>query len=242
MPLDTEMLDAPENLCQSSFITDAAPPSMGPAPFEAFGGAPMEIKIGSWGGSRHGAGRPRKPVVEIVKPAYVPDIPLWCVVAFFGQAEMTATTELTRQGYETYLPMVAVRRRDPVLPTMWRTVRVPYFSGYGFIRLTQTESREPIMATRGIREVLLRPDGRAASVPDRQIETLRADDARRLVLPKEHGPVLGAGRSVRLNDGPFTGHTGTVVQCDGVKTQVSIEVFGRHTPVWLDRTAVSDAA
>lgn len=169
---------------------------------------------------------------------YAADTPLWCVIAFWGQAELSATTELTRIGYETCMPMVAIRRQDPVLTSLWHTIRVPLFPGYGFIRLSQSESREPITATRGIREVLRRPDGRAASVPDLLIEKLIDDAPKRLELPKEHGPVLDKGAHVRIETGAFASHLGTVKGCDGVKTQVEVFIFGRATPIWLDRVAV----
>lgn len=185
------------------------------------------------GGARPGAGRPRKP-----KPIIAPVTPVWCVLSFWGQAEMSAVTDLTRQGYDTYLPMVAIRRRDRVLTSMWHVVRVPYLSGYGFIRLTQTESREPILNTRGIREVLRRPDGRAAWVSDDEIERLRSKDIERLELPKERRPILAIGTLIRVDDGPFDGHPGVVKDCDGIKTRVELNLFGRDTPVWLDRASV----
>lgn len=134
--------------------------------------------------------------------------------------------------------MVAIRRRDPVILSKWHIVRVPYLSGYGFIRLTQSESREPVTATRGIREVLLRPDGRAAWVPDGDIEKMRSMDAARLELPLTHGPALAVGTTVRVEDGAFASFPGSVIQCDGVKTQVGVDIFGRVTPVWLDRSAL----
>lgn len=204
-------------------------------------GGPRENSGGArpnCGGPQPGSGRPRKPK-PIVLPAYAPAIPVWCVLSFWGQAEIPGITDLTRQGYDTYLPMVAVHRRDPVIATMFRVVRVPYIPGYGFIRLTQSESREPILATRGIREVLRRPDGRAAWVSDGEIDQLRSKDIERLELPKERGPVLDVGTLIRVEEGPFADRPGTVVECDGVKTKVDIEIFGRTTPVWLDRTSVA---
>lgn len=188
------------------------------------------------GGRREGSGRPRKPAPT--QPVYAPDTPRWCVLAFWGQAERSATTELARSGYETYMPMVAIRRRDPVILTQWHIARVPYLPGYGFIRLTQTESREPITATRGVREVLRRPDGRAASVSDAEIARMQAGDDKRLELPKVHGTVLAVASMVRVEDGPFAAHPGRVTECDGVKTCVELNIFGRATPVWLDRVSV----
>lgn len=174
-----------------------------------------------------------------VTPAYVPDIPLWAVIAFWGQAEPSTTTELTRIGYETYLPLRAIERQDPVTPSMWHVVRVPLFSGYGFIRLTQSESRQPITETRGVREVLRRPDGRLASVSEVLIEALRDDDENRLKIPKESSTVLDVDTRVRIAYGPFLSHIGKVVQCDGRQTQVELNIFGRPTPIWFDRVSVA---
>lgn len=188
------------------------------------------------GGARLNSGpkpQPKPAPVIVIDP-----IPRWAVVAFWGQAEMSGTGELTRLGYETYLAMVAIRRRDPVILSMWHTVRVPLLSGYGFIRITQIQSREPILATRGVREVLLRPDGRPWWVPDGEIDKLRANDVARLKPPPRHGSALAVGTVVRIVDGAFTDHRGVVVECDGARTLVEVQMFGRPMPVWLDRAAV----
>lgn len=233
-------LDDAAKLCQSDTIT---------APVPEFGIVEACVsnsgngsKTSRWGGPRPGfggpqpgSGRPRK------QPIIAPTIDTalhWAVIAFWGQADQSATTDLTRQGYETYLPMVAIRRRDPVILTKWHIVRVSYLPGYGFIRITQIQSREPITETRGVREVLRRPDGRLAWVRDAEIDAMRANDADRLKLPATALPVIPVGKLVRIEDGPFADHTGTVQECDGIKTQVEIVIFGRPTTVWLDRGSV----
>lgn len=237
MPLDNAL-----ETCQTGDITVVVPTIQEPAPCAANGGDPPKTsKRGGprpgFGGPQPGSGRPRK---VITRPTYAPDALLWRVVSFWGQAEVSATTELTRLGYETYLPLVAIRRRDRVVKTMWHPVRVPYLPGYGFIRLAQNQPRIPILETRGVREVLKRPDGRLSSVADAEIERMQVWDERRLQLPKEHAPCLSAGCSVHIEDGPFAGHPGIVVQCDGMKTQVAAQIFGRSTPIWLDRVSVSE--
>jgi transcription antitermination factor NusG len=156
----------------------------------------------------------------------------------WGQAEIPTARELTQLGYDAYMPLVAVRRRDPVVASMWHVVRVPLLPGYGFVRLTQTQPRERILEIRGIRELLRGADGRLAAVSDGEIDNMRADDESRLQLPKETGPALDVGTVVRVLSGPFTDFLPTVMQCDGVKTLVSVAIFGRETPVWLDRVAV----
>lgn len=237
------LVDTHRNPCQSDVITAPVPQNGTDAPCDAYGGeAQKTSKRGGprpgFGGPQPGSGRPRKiqPIVT-----YAPATPVWCVVAFWGQAEMSSTTELSRIGYETYLPMVAIRRQDPAIKSMWHTVRVPYLPGYGFIRITQTQSREPIQATRGVRDVLRRPDGKAAWVRDDVVDRMRDGDERRLELPKEHGPRLATKATVRISVGAFSGHTGAVVECDGIKTMVEILIFGRPTPVWLDRVSVEVA-
>ena len=185
-------------------------------------------------GRRLGAYR----VATVVVPS--PDALRWCVVVFWGQAEVSGTRELTRQGYEAYLPMVAIRRRDPVIATRWLTLRVPLLPGYGFLHMTQTESREPIEATRGVRGILRRPDGRLACARDTEIEKLVLGDVERMELPKTSGDVLKVGTPVRVEDGPFASFPGIVKECDGVKTLVSVEMFGRQQPIWLDRASVTE--
>lgn len=182
-----------------------------------------------------------KPIMP-TQISYAPSVPVWCVIAFWGQAEVSATTELSRSGYETCMPLRAIRRQDPVLTSMWHTVRVPLFSGYGFIRIAQSESREPINAIRGVREILRRPDGKAAWVSDTLIAKLIEDAPARLELPKEHGPVIAVKSKVLIKVGTFGGLRGIVVQCDGVNTQVDVEMFGRTVPVWMDRVAVEEVA
>jgi transcription antitermination factor NusG len=213
-------------------------------------GQQTSSKISTWGGARPnsggarpncggpqpGSGRPRK--VAIPAPIATLDIPRWAVFSVFGPSEMSVTADLTRQGYETYLPMVAIRKPDPVLKTMFHTVRVPLLSGYGFIRLAQSESREPITATRGVREVLRRPDGRNAIVRDAEIALLRSHDEERLKLPAVSAPVIPPGTHVALTDGPFASFSGVVLQCDGYKTRVEVQMFGSMMPIWFNRASV----
>lgn len=237
-------LDTPPDLCQSDAITAPVPFSGTDAPCHRIGGEMAKTSSFGHGGPRPGfggpqpgSGRPRKTTAPPA-PLYTLDTPRWCVYAVWGQAEIPSAAELTRIGYENYLPLVAIRRRDPVIKSMWHTVRVPFIPGYGFIRITQVESLEPITAIRGIRDVLRRPDGRAAAMPDSQIAKMLLGEDGRLKLPVEHGDELKPGTAVSVREGPFEGHAGTVIECDGVKTRVGIEIFGRVTPVWLDRVGV----
>lgn len=238
------MLDTQPDLCQSEVITAPVPTSGTDAPCHRNGGVLMKTSSFGHGGPRPGfggpqpgSGRPRKPATAPA-PLYAPDTARWCVYAVWGQSETSSASDLTRSGYETYCPLVAIRQRDKVIPSMFHTVRVPFFPGYVFIRLTRTQSREPVNATRGVREVLRRPDGQAAWVSDALVEKIRAKDEARMKLPEKRGDEIEAGAPVIVREGPFESFPGTVIECDGVKTRVSIDIFGRLTPVWLDRVSV----
>ena len=64
--------------------------------------------------------------------------PRWHVVATHSQAERRATYNLAQQGYETYLPLVTVRRRDAAIRSLIHRVEVPLFAGYVFVRFDAT--------------------------------------------------------------------------------------------------------
>ena len=195
----------------------------------------------SWGGVRPGAGRKPNPPA-IVIPVFDPTQPRWSVVAYHGQSEISATAELARQGYEVYLALIAIRRRDPVLTSQWHIVRVPLLPGYGFIRLARTDPRRPILETRGVREVLLRPDGHPAVLRDDDVDRIRSEDDDRLKLPMLRNPVLAVGALVTIVEGAFADHKGTVLECDGIRTQVRFALMNREIPMWLARTAVEAIA
>ena len=233
-----------ENCVQVVYTTAAASRNesragaMNAAPCVSRAAIGPEIKSArNWGGRRPGAGRKPKPPVAIV-----PDLPRWCVFCAHGQAEISTARELARIGYDTYLPLIAIRRRDPVVSSMWHAVRVPMFPGYGFIRLTQRETREPILAVRGVRDVLRRMDGKLATLPDADVDRLRAGDEGRLNLPREVMPILKVGARMRVADGPFTSFEAVVVECDGVTTTVMVEIFGRSSKVVMHRAALEAMA
>lgn len=58
----------------------------------------------------------------------------WIVVHSYPQAERWARDNLNRRGYETYLPLMAVSRRDRVIRSLRHTVDVPLFPRYLFVR------------------------------------------------------------------------------------------------------------
>jgi transcription antitermination factor NusG len=186
------------------------------------------------GGARPGAGRPRNPV-----PLVEPIGTRWYVYQTHPQAERLAASELTRAGYRSYAPMIAVRRQDPVIPSMFHKILVSRFTGYGFVELGPTEPWLPILEEPGIARMLLDSSGRHPSpVGVGIVELHQADDDRLCDLARETMPCLEVGTRVTVIDGAMTSFGGPVLECDGLVTMVEVNLFGRLIPTGFARSSV----
>lgn len=188
------------------------------------------------GGVREGAGRPKVTPFLDVDPSW--EGHRWCVYMTHPQAELTASREVTRIGYRQYMPLTAILKQDPVLRSRFTKVRVPMFPGYGFVALTCNEPWVPIRYTMGVRDVLLSPTQRPAPIPIGFVESLIEGEADRCDLTAVTLPQFDRGAAVQITEGAMSGHIGSVVECDGLKTLVSVELFGRLVAVRLDRAGL----
>lgn len=186
------------------------------------------------GGVRPGAGRPYKmpEAVAVVNTAR------WHVYQTHPQAERLAAEDLTRIGYHGYAPMIAVRRQDPVIRSLFHKVRVARFPGYGFVELGPGDPWQPILEASGVSRILRAPGGRPARVPVGEIESHMLDDDRLCDLARETLPPFAAGDRVILLEGTFASHEGQVLECDGLVTTVEVVMFARPMPYRLDRASV----
>ena len=123
----------------------------------------------------------------------------WYVVHTKVRQEALAMTNLNRQGFECYMPMLRmekVRRHKATL------VEEPMFPRYLFIRLDTSgsgQSWSPIRSTLGVSQ-LVRFGGQPAVVDAKLIELLRA---REQVGQPER--LFRGGERVVVADGPFAG-------------------------------------
>lgn len=187
------------------------------------------------GGFRPGAGRPWKAPDTVV---IIPSVPRWCVYQTHPQAERLAAEDLTRSGYQGYAPMIAVRKRDVVIRSLFHKVRVARFPGYGFVKLSPGESWLPILDASGVSRVLRGLDGRPARVPTGEIERHMLDDERLCDLERETMPAFKVGDRVTILEGALSSFEGSVLKDDGLATLVEVQMFGRPMPVWCDRASV----
>jgi transcriptional antiterminator RfaH len=79
----------------------------------------------------------------------------WAVCHTHPQAERWALLNLTRQGYEAYLPLMTVTRRDRVVRSMTHRVEVPLFSRYLFVNLQSDQRWVPVQYTLGVHQLLM---------------------------------------------------------------------------------------
>jgi transcription antitermination factor NusG len=239
MPLDTT------RICVPAEQQDASEGHSEPVRQPCSGKAEISKMHDGWGGpransggARLGAGRPRKQVEPL--PELIGWEGLrWCVFATHPQAEKTAAADLTRAGYRTYVPMTAILRADRALKTSTHVVNVPMLVGYAFWQCAFADPWLPVKRADGVRDVLRTASGHLSPTREGDVERLIADEPQRLDLAAaERMPTFAPGDAVSVLDGPLTSFAGVVVECDGIRTHVDVEMFGRVVPVWLNRASV----
>ncbi len=150
----------------------------------------------------------------------------WYLVYAKPRQESVAQTNLARQGYETYLPLVR-----QVIKRQGRRVIVvgPMFPRYLFIHLDiQSDNWAPIRSTLGVAS-LVRFGQQAAQVPDKLVAMLqqRADEQGVQTLPvEEHRP----GTRVRITEGSLAGYEGVLLAKSGRdRVVLLLEILGKFT-------------
>ena len=91
----------------------------------------------------------------------------WCVAATYPKAERRAHAALHLKGFEAYLPLITVRRRDRSYHTE------PAFSGYIFLHLDLNRPWYPIRWAPGVFH-LLTTDGLPTICQDSVVEAVRS--------------------------------------------------------------------
>jgi transcriptional antiterminator RfaH len=141
----------------------------------------------------------------------------WAVAYTESQREQTAKRFLEQAGFETYLPLVAVRKRT-----------VPLFPAYLFVKIV--DRWYSIGNTIGVVDLLLSGD-MPAKVPDDVIPAIRRRERNGVVhLPKPKSSGLQLGDTVRIIRGSFADHYGLYDGQSGKdRVAVLLSLFGRLT-------------
>lgn len=151
----------------------------------------------------------------------------WFLAQFKPNSHRIAERNLTRQGFETFLPLQDDTRR---LRGRFTTRMRPLFPGYLFVALDVARGGwRAVNSTYGITRLVSL--GRAPSpVPSTLVDALmqRCDDAGRLLPPN----ALKPGDQVTVTKGPFTDFVATIdTIAPDQRVWVLMEFMGGQTRV-----------
>lgn len=151
----------------------------------------------------------------------------WYAVHTRSRHEKIVAAQLERQDVTTFLPLVAQVHR-------WsdrkKTVQVPLFSGYTFVRLIPSpEQCARVLRVHGVSSFVgLR--GQGTQIPDKQIDDIRlllSSNATYSVCP-----FLKVGQKVRIRGGCLDGIEGLFMARDGDRSLlISVEPMQRSLAV-----------
>ena len=154
----------------------------------------------------------------------------WTVCHTHPQAERWALLNLVRQGYETYLPLMTVTRRDRATPTIRHRVEVPLFSRYVFVNIQSDQRWIPVRYTVGIHQLLMN-DGKPQRLDAGVISALKAGDALRAQASGK--PVWAPGVPCSPAVGVLRGHQAVVLAVNGDRARVGVIFLGQLREIWM---------
>lgn len=151
----------------------------------------------------------------------------WYAAYTLPRHEKAVAGRLHKDEMEVYLPLYCAERRWNLRKVK---VELPLFPGYVFVRMLITD-RVRVLAHHGVIR-LVGFDGKAAALPDGEIEALQSTLATHRAEPY---PYLTAGKKIRIRSGPFTGLEGRIVRRKGkMRLVASIDLIQRSILLELD--------
>lgn len=142
----------------------------------------------------------------------------WHAVYVKSRAEKKAQLDLQGQGIETYLPL---QRKLRQWSDRKKWVELPVMAGYLFVKVCRKEYDLVLQSNNVVSYV--RFEGKAAIVPDAQIEYLKlmlSQDVTEVEITREK---LKPGQMVEVISGPMIGLKGKLQKMKG-KSKVAIEL------------------
>ena len=158
----------------------------------------------------------------------------WFCVHTAPRKELVAASNLSLQGYRSFMPTVIKEVRHARKVT---TVRAAFFPRYMFVIIaTKTQRWRPINGTIGVSSLVTEND-RPKPVPAGVVESLikATNDLGALDFRDE----VQIGQQVRLLDGPFANLVGSLARMDhNGRVAVLLEIMGGERLVATERTAL----
>ena len=160
----------------------------------------------------------------------------WYVVHTQPNGEGRADLNLRRQGFATYLPRYARRRRHA---RRQEVVKRPLFPRYLFVALDLAHDRwRAVHSTFGVNRLVLAGE-EPLPVPDDVIDAIRAREDNDGVVALGLPAGLGPGSRVRLVDGIFADAKGVLERiADDRRVAILLELLGREVRVFVSPASV----
>ena len=154
----------------------------------------------------------------------------WYAVHTMGRHEKRVAAQFEEKRVCTFLPLLRQIHR-------WsdrrKTVEVPMFSCYAFVRIAQTtEERLKVLQTAGVLG-FVGSERQGTPIPDEQIESLRTTINEN--IPCFPHAFISAGRRVRIRGGSLDGVEGILVRRGGDESLVlSVELLHRSVAIRVE--------
>ncbi len=178
---------------------------------------------------------------QLIAPAFstqscAPSTLAWYLIHTKPRQEALALTNLSRQGFECYMPMLRLQK---IKQRKTALVAEPMFPRYLFIRLDTSgsgQSWSPIRSTLGVNQ-LVRFGGRPAKVDRQLIDLIRS---------REQGTqaqaLFSAGDNVTVADGPFAGLEAIYQNTDAEsRSMILLNILSKPVSMRIDTASLRRA-
>jgi transcriptional antiterminator RfaH len=178
---------------------------------------------------------------RLIAPAFstqscAPSTLAWHLIHTKPRQEALALTNLSRQGFECYMPMLRLQKIRQRKTAM---VAEPMFPRYLFIRLDTSgsgQSWSPIRSTLGVNQ-LVRFGGQPAKVDGQLIDLIRS---------REQGTqaqaLFSAGDNVTVADGPFAGLEAIYQNTDAEsRSMILLNILSKPVAMRIDTASLRKA-
>ncbi len=175
---------------------------------------------------------------RLIAPAFsaqscAPSTLAWYLIHTKPRQEALALTNLSRQGFECYMPMLRLQK-IPQRKTALEAEAM--FPRYLFIRLDTSDSGQswsPIRSTLGVNQ-LVRFGGHPAKVDGQLIDLIRSREQ-----GNQAPPLFTSGDNVSVADGPFAGLEAIYQNTDAEsRSMISLNILSKPVSMRIDTASL----
>lgn len=156
----------------------------------------------------------------------------WFAVQVRPRHELTTAKILRNKGVEEFVPLYNSRRQ---WSDRQKDIQLPLFTGYIFCKFA-SRAKLPVVTTPGVIRIV---GSRKGPIPIADHEIASIQIAVQEPVNVSPHPYLAIGSKVKVEEGPFTGLQGILVNHkNGSQLVVSLDIVQRSMAIEIDRSAV----